>query len=74
MSNETDFEKAREAKAKLKEKIKHLNCAIGIGRNDNGFVIAVRVRELTPEIRSAIPDEFEGFEVEVKAVGQIRPR
>ncbi len=74
MSDKTDFEKARKAKAKLAAKIRHLHCAIGIGRNDNGFILVVQVKELTPEIKVAIPDEFEGFEVKVEAVGQIRPR
>lgn len=64
----------RKAKKKLLEILKQYNCAVGISKRGDVFVLAVRVKKLTPEIRSAIPNMFEGFDVEVVEIGEIRPR
>lgn len=67
-------EDARKAKKKLLKMLKQYDCAVGIGKRGDVFVLAVRVKKLTPEIRSAIPDKFEGFDVEVVEIGEIHPR
>lgn len=46
---------------------------VGIGRSEatGEFVILVMVKQLTPELKKALPKELEGFKVEPLVTGEI---
>lgn len=67
-------ERAQQAKDILKARLQRPEWGRGVGitKDANGnYAVAVQVRELTEEVRQAVPDSVHGVSVIVTAVGDI---
>jgi hypothetical protein len=65
----------RDVKAKHERRILQLPdvVSVGIGRDDNGSpAIMVGLVRPNPETESQLPDQLEGYPVDVRIVGQIK--
>ena len=67
------MDKARQAKATVKEKLGSPPwlAGIGIGKADGGFYVQVNVTTLSEEIRRKVPKQVGGVDVRVEEVGRV---
>lgn len=62
------------AQQRLTGRVMNLPGVVGtaIGECDGALCIKVLVADLTPELKHAIPSEFDGFRVEIDETGEMR--